>query len=180
MRSIAAFCLSFAASAFAYTVITPSTSAGWTNSGPQPCTWQRVDSDRLNFTALLVNQDFSVRQILSALVDGTLEQVTLSPPNLGWPTGQGFRLNFVQDTENLNAILAQSSQFSILPPNSTTSSSTTPIVASTVVVQSSTAINNPTSTTANTTPPTTNAASPAMSVQSGLLSILAVMGFVLA
>lgn len=61
-------------------------------------------------------------QVLAALVDGTLGKTSLNPQNGGWPTGSHFRLNLVQDDRDLNAILAQSPEFSIV---SSTNSSTT-------------------------------------------------------
>jgi hypothetical protein len=48
--------LALAASASAYQVILPSASQGWNTSGPNVLTWQRVDTDPANFTAVLVNQ----------------------------------------------------------------------------------------------------------------------------
>jgi hypothetical protein len=43
----------------------------------------------------------------------------LNPPSGGWPTGDGFQLNFVRDEESLNTIFAQSARFSIKAPNGT-------------------------------------------------------------
>lgn len=67
-------------------------------------------------------------QNLAALVDGTLGKASLNPPSGGWPTGASFRLNLVQDDRNLNAILAQSPEFSILPSSSTIGSCVTPFI----------------------------------------------------
>lgn len=72
-------------------------------------------------------------QVLAALVDGTLGKTNLNPQNGGWPTGDHFRLNLVQDDRNLNAILAQSPEFSILPSSSTTGSCVTPLLLYLVV-----------------------------------------------
>lgn len=62
-------------------------------------------------------------QVLNALVDGTLGNITCNPPSGGWPTGSGFRVNLVQDAQHLSSILAQSSQFSINGSSSTTTTS---------------------------------------------------------
>lgn len=62
-------------------------------------------------------------QVLNALVNGTLGNITCNPPSGGWPTGDGFRVNLVQDAEHLNSILAQSSQFSINSTSTTTTGS---------------------------------------------------------
>ncbi|KAG5220234.1 Quinolinate phosphoribosyl transferase [Salix suchowensis] len=132
--------LALAAFSLAYQVTSPGGSQGWTTEGSQLATWTRVDTDPLNFTAVLTNEvslpesihqtlmltvakDRSVmpqnNQILAALVDGTLEQIRLNPPNGGWPTGKGFRLNFCRDSQSLEAILAQSNQFDIGQTTST-------------------------------------------------------------
>ncbi|KAI0306866.1 hypothetical protein B0F90DRAFT_1622260 [Multifurca ochricompacta] len=135
--------LSLIASAYAYQVITPGGASGWTTAGPNVVTWQRVDTDPRNFTILLVNQVgpsasspppplilmlLTERcimplgsQVLAALVDGTLDTFTVSPPSTGYPTGTGFRVNLVVDSEHLDSILAQSQQFSIVQPNTTAS-----------------------------------------------------------
>ncbi|KAF9472950.1 hypothetical protein BDN70DRAFT_817933 [Pholiota conissans] len=120
----AACLLAFASSALAYSVSTPNSVEGWSNVGSQPLVWQRVDTDRKNFTALLVNQVRFDPQILAALVDGTLGTTKLNPPSGGWPTGAGFRVNLVQDDTDLNAILAQSQIFNISAPTTTTTTST--------------------------------------------------------
>ncbi|KJA29874.1 hypothetical protein HYPSUDRAFT_101899, partial [Hypholoma sublateritium FD-334 SS-4] len=99
-------------------VTSPNEVQGWTNQGGQPLVWTRVDTDALNFTALLVNQvraqisGFSP-QILAALVDGTLGKVNLNPPSGGWTVGSGFRVNLVANDTQLNTILAQSPTFNI-------------------------------------------------------------------
>lgn len=43
-------------SVFAYQVTSPGESQGWTTTGPNTLTWQRVDTDPLNFTTVLINQ----------------------------------------------------------------------------------------------------------------------------
>lgn len=66
-------------------------------------------------------------QVLSAQVDGTLLTTMLNPPSAGWPVGENFRINLVKSPEELDTILAQSSEFDILPPKegSTSTTSTT-------------------------------------------------------
>lgn len=64
--------------------------------------------------------------MLAALVDGTLGNTTVNPPSGGWPTpGGGYRVNLVQDANDLNTILAQSPEFNITQPTSKSSSTTT-------------------------------------------------------
>ncbi|KAF9491353.1 hypothetical protein BDN71DRAFT_1452956 [Pleurotus eryngii] len=173
--------LALAAFSLAYQVTSPGGSQGWTTEGSQLATWTRVDTDPLNFTAVLTNEDRSVmpqnNQILAALVDGTLEQIRLNPPNGGWPTGKGFRLNFCRDSQSLEAILAQSNQFDIgqttSTPLSAPRSTTTPVV------------NTIPATTITQRPPTASvgAANPsqtsngAMSVEAKKGGILGLMGF---
>jgi len=125
MRAVATI-LSLVSSALAYQVLIPNASQGWTNQGGQPLSWQRVETDKLNFTVVLDNQSISgfSPQVLAALVDGTLGKTTLNPQNGGWPTGSRFRINLVQDSNNLNAIYAQSSEFTISPSSSTMTTST--------------------------------------------------------
>ena len=103
--------------------------------------WTRVDTDPLNFTALLVNQVLVVSplpcpsfsfftqqisgfspQILAALVDGTLGKVNLNPPSGGWTVGSGFRVNLVKDANDLSTIYAQSLQFNITQGSASASS----------------------------------------------------------
>jgi hypothetical protein len=56
MRSSSAILLASIASAFAYQVTAPGDTQGWTTAGPNYLTWVRVDTDPLNFTAVLTNQ----------------------------------------------------------------------------------------------------------------------------
>ncbi|KAM6496022.1 GPI-anchored small secreted protein [Amanita muscaria] len=116
MRSLSILFL-LAASALGYQIMSPNSAKGWTNSGPQLATWQRVDTDASNFTALLVNQNHNVltegSQVLSALVDGSSLSINFYAPSAGWPLGDGFRLNFVKDVTDPNTIYAQSDEFTI-------------------------------------------------------------------
>ncbi|CAA7259605.1 unnamed protein product [Cyclocybe aegerita] len=176
--------LACVSSAFAYSVIVPNASQGWTNQGAQTLTWQRVESDRLNFTALLTNQRVQgyEPQVLSALVDGTLGTVNLNPPSGGWPTGSGFRLNLVQDANNLNAILAQSPEFAIAPA-STTSVRTTAATTNTIATPATTttAASDPTTSDTLTLPTTgTGGALASYSANTGFLALFSLLGFILA
>lgn len=65
-------------------------------------------------------------EILIATVDGTLGAIGVPAPSGGFPVGTGFQVNFVNDTQHLSTILAQSNQFTIAPANSSTSSTVTP------------------------------------------------------
>jgi hypothetical protein len=56
MRSSAVILLASIASAFAYQVTSPGEDENWTTTGPNVLTWVRVDTDPLNFTAVLTNQ----------------------------------------------------------------------------------------------------------------------------
>ncbi|KIJ70126.1 hypothetical protein HYDPIDRAFT_79177 [Hydnomerulius pinastri MD-312] len=115
-------------SAFAYQVTSPGDSTGWTLTGPNYLKWVRVDTDPLNFTAVLTNTNRAVMplndQVLSALVDGTLGTIVCSPPSGGWPSGSGFRVNLAQDAQHLDTLLAQSDEFSITAPSSSSGATT--------------------------------------------------------
>lgn len=63
-------------------------------------------------------------QILNALVDGTLGQISCNPPSGGWPQGSGFRVNLAADAEHLDTLLAQSGEFSFSAASSSSGSST--------------------------------------------------------
>ncbi|GLB33991.1 putative ser-Thr-rich glycosyl-phosphatidyl-inositol-anchored membrane family protein [Lyophyllum shimeji] len=160
MRFFIALALSSLATTLAYQVIQPNAAVGWSSEGGQLLTWERADTDPLNFTVVLTNVDRSVfpdgDQVLAAQVDGNLKQVYLNPPAGGWPTGVAFRVNLAQDTDNLNSLYAQSAQFEIKPPNITSSSSTRASTASFTRPP-------PTTTAASTIPVTTPASVPSPS-----------------
>ena len=61
-------------------------------------------------------------QVLDALVDGTQGSIQVNPPSTGWPSGTGYQINFVQDSQHLTTILAQSNDFSFHAPTSSGSS----------------------------------------------------------
>ncbi|OCH92162.1 hypothetical protein OBBRIDRAFT_470023 [Obba rivulosa] len=207
MRSVVA-ALVFVASAFAYSISSPNQSAGWTITGPNTVVWSMVSTDPQNFTIVLSNQVVSppTQQILAALVDGSLGQMTVNPPSGGWQTGTGFRVNLVKDANDLDSILAQSDQFAITVASSSSSSGASSLASSTglstaVSLSSvsggtitapsvstppsattsgtgSAAVNPSTSDTSTT--PTNNAALPAMGMQAGIWSVLALLGAALA
>jgi len=180
MRAVAALFLSFVACTLAYTVVSPNGQDGWTNQGSQNLTWTRVDTDPLNFTVVLDNQNITgfERQVLAALVDGTLGFTELNSHNGGWPTGSNFRVNFVKDDDDLDAILAQSSQFDITEAN-TSSTSTASIQTTSFSIPTSTATTPATGTSSITTIPTGGAAA-SYPIQTGLLALFSFLGFVLA
>ncbi|KAF8165510.1 hypothetical protein B0H34DRAFT_671334 [Crassisporium funariophilum] len=185
MRSVAAILLSFVASTLAYTVLTPNGSNGWTNLGPQELTWQRVETDRLNFTVLLTNQKVQgyESQNLAALVDGTLGSQDMNPPSGGWPTGSGFRINLVQDNNNLNTILAQSPEFDIGEPTTSTTSGRTTRTTATATSTTNTNTNTLTGVSGPSDTPLlipTGGALSSYSAQTGLLAFFSLLGFVLA
>ena len=65
---------------------------------------------------------------MDAVVNGTLGSVICSTPSGGWPSGSAFRVNIALDSEDLNTLLAQSSEFNITAVSSdgsTTSSVST-------------------------------------------------------
>ncbi|KAI0368050.1 hypothetical protein BV20DRAFT_923546, partial [Pilatotrama ljubarskyi] len=130
MRSIAAL-LAFAASALAFQVTEPTNSTGWTTSGPNQVSWNKVDTDASNFTIVLVNQvrlpvSFPpTKQVLAALVQSSLGKVVVNPPSGGWKSGSGFQVNLVKDAEDTDTILAQSDQFTISSSTSSTFFSST-------------------------------------------------------
>ncbi|KAF8742451.1 hypothetical protein AX14_004319 [Amanita brunnescens Koide BX004] len=139
MRVFLACVLALTSSAMGYQVTVPNTSENWTNVGGQPLSWQRVDTDPQNFTVVLTNVNNQNQQVLAALVDGTLGNTTCNPPSGGWPLGNGFRVDFVKDASDLNTILAQSSQFSIVIPSANSSSTpSVPVITPSVTVSPAT------------------------------------------
>ncbi|KAF8640032.1 hypothetical protein AX17_001274 [Amanita inopinata Kibby_2008] len=179
-----------------YQVTNPSGAKGWTNSGQQPLSWQRVDTDPLNFTVVLTNTDRTVfpinDQVLSALVDGTLLKTSMNPPSGGWPTGDHFRVNFVQDTNNLDSILAQSDEFTIkvaqssslsLPPMASNSVATLVSTPVTMPVVTTSVNGNPESATMTQdtiSPSGSNGALASSDLHAGMLGAFALLGIFLA
>jgi hypothetical protein len=68
----------------------------------------------------------SGQEVLIATVDGSLGVISIPAPSGGFVVGNGFQVNFVNDTQHLSAILAQSSQFSITQSNTTTPTTAAP------------------------------------------------------
>jgi hypothetical protein len=131
----AAILLSLTASAFAYQVTFPTKTQGWTNSGAQKLTWDRVNTDALNFSVILVNQDKSILsgpESLAALVDGTMGSTNVNPPSGGWPLGDGFQVNLVKSEMEQSTIYAQSNQFNITTGTGSSSSTTKPTTSSVI------------------------------------------------
>ncbi|KAF8914155.1 hypothetical protein CPB84DRAFT_1840894 [Gymnopilus junonius] len=188
MRTITLL-LAFISSAFAYQVLVPNGSQGWTNHGAQLLTWERVNTDRQNFTALLTNQNITgfQPQVLAALVDGSLGKANMNPPSGGWPTGDHFRVNIVQDATDLNTILAQSVEFSITQGTSTLSSTLASSSTGGVAIPpTATGVTTPTTDGGSNASPTspitvpTSGATSRFTLQTGLLAVMSVMAFALA
>ncbi|KAG1752608.1 uncharacterized protein EDB91DRAFT_1234598 [Suillus paluster] len=181
MRSFTAILLASITSTFAYQVTSPGDAQGWTTSGPNSLTWVRVDTDPLNFTAVLTNQAVMPQgpQVLNALVDGTLGQIICNPPSGGWPQGSGFRVNLAKDAEDLNTLLAQSNQFNINSTTSSGSSSATSGTSSvsypTTAVTPTTAVASSTTSDTSTTPTSTSGAIIGMNVETGFLTAVAAL-----
>ena len=58
------------------------------------------------------NTNPPVQQILDALVDTSLGNISVTLPHTV-TAGANYQVNLVQDSENLNSILAQSNKFTI-------------------------------------------------------------------
>ncbi|OCH90242.1 hypothetical protein OBBRIDRAFT_887826 [Obba rivulosa] len=102
--------------AFGYQIISPNSTSGWTTEGPNVVTWTKLATDPPNFSLLL---QFPVsgggeELALVADVNGDLGQLVV--PSFEVSPGNGFRVNFVDVTDN-DEIFAQSAPFSIVPSN---------------------------------------------------------------
>ncbi|KAN0097440.1 hypothetical protein V8E55_001886 [Tylopilus felleus] len=167
-------------SVFAYQVTSPGESQGWTTTGPNTLTWQRVDTDPLNFTTVLINQNMDYSEVMDSVVDGTLGSFQCSAPNGGWPSGSGFVVNLARDPQDLNSLLAQSNQFNITGVSSTTSpsasSTTSPSASSGATTSASAQTGSSAATTTSsetsTTPTGANAASLGVDAPGGLLAVV--------
>ncbi|KAH9844094.1 uncharacterized protein C8Q71DRAFT_29568 [Rhodofomes roseus] len=191
--------LAFAASAAALSVTQPSNSTGWTTSGPNAVTWSSVSTDRSNFTVVLNNQNSypAYTEVLDALVVTSDGSVTVNPPSGGWVAGSGYRVNFVQDSNDLNAILAQSEDFTITQSSSSTFTSGASTASSSASSSGSVSVTAPGSSatdssasgtdssagtsasSASGSSSSTNAA-PGLNVQTGVFGLLALLGVALA
>ncbi|KAF8195102.1 GPI-anchored small secreted protein [Pholiota molesta] len=153
--------LAFCSSALAYSVLIPNTDQGGpTKASSRILEWQRVGTDRLNFSVVLINQDKSnfTPQLLGNVVDGTVGKTGCNPPQGGWPTGSGFRVNFVESATALNSILAQSNTFNITQSTASATETASGIASTSTIAA------------------TKSAADSNLSIQSGFLLVL---GFLL-
>ena len=129
---------SLVASALSYQVVRPSNTSGWTNSGPQTVTWDRVSTDPASFAIVLTNTDRSLLAsdiLLAKDVDGaSASSITIDEPAGGWPSvGGSFRVNLVRSEDEPNSILAQSNEFNVTAgTSSVTRSSSASISAQSV------------------------------------------------
>ncbi|KLO19788.1 hypothetical protein SCHPADRAFT_794961, partial [Schizopora paradoxa] len=122
--------LALALSAAAISVTTPSNSSGWVSTGTNTLAWNRVDTDPTNFTVVLTNTDRTVlptnNLLLDSFVDATSgSSISIAAPSGGLPVGGTFRVNLVQDQNDLNTIYAQSDEFTITAGSAASSVSTT-------------------------------------------------------
>eukprot|EP01099_Mayorella_cantabrigiensis_P007145 TRINITY_DN6205_c0_g1_i1.p1 TRINITY_DN6205_c0_g1~~TRINITY_DN6205_c0_g1_i1.p1 ORF type:complete len:199 (+),score=8.37 TRINITY_DN6205_c0_g1_i1:123-719(+) len=127
--------LSFAASAVAYRVTSPSTGTKWYGGAvTNKLTWERVNTDPEQFTLVLVNEDRSLlpvnNQQLIATVPGSIGTIDVPAPSGGFPVGTNFQVNLVQSTTNVSTIYAQSPRFDIVTGTSTVSGTSTVVSGS--------------------------------------------------
>jgi len=108
--------LFFAVTALALTVTTPAQGASWDASKrSQTVSWNAVATDPSNFTIVLSNMQTTpnINVPLKENVPTSGGSTTVDGPSSGWPTGNGFQINLVQQTATGVGILAQSQQFNI-------------------------------------------------------------------
>ncbi|KAJ7498724.1 hypothetical protein FB451DRAFT_1202836 [Mycena latifolia] len=160
----------FVASVSAIAVTSPGTTSNWTNDGSQSITWTSVSTDPANFTIVLTNNRSLMptnNQILKAL----------------------YRVNFCKDSEDLNTILAQSDEFNITAAPVQSSASTTSFhTAATTATTATTGVASVTdgsgaSDSATESAPAatgTGAAAPSISVHTGFIGALVLLGAMLA
>jgi len=194
--------LALAASAAALHVTQPSNSSGWTTSGPNTVTWSSVSTDNSNFSIVLNNQNTypQYNEVLDALIQTSEGSVSVNPPSGGWVAGTGYRVNFVKNSDDLSAILAQSDDFTIEQSSSSTfssgsstassSASSTGSVSVTATGSSASAASGSSASNTDSSAGTsassasgssssTNAA-PGLNVQTGVYGLLALLGIALA
>ncbi|KAK0206327.1 hypothetical protein DFS33DRAFT_580476 [Desarmillaria ectypa] len=191
--------LLFAASTLAYQIVEPSGTEGWTNFGLNTISWERVDTDPMNVTPLLTNENRAALpqdQIILASMDGTLLTMQFNPPSGGWPVGGTFRINFVQDSQHQHTILAQSSEFNIISKKNMTMavSTDTPMTttagysylrtstSAALAAAATSGTSEPDSSSADATPArvtSSNAALPVNFSKNGLVGLLALLGAML-
>jgi len=186
MRAFAAVAL-FITSALSLAVIQPAPGTIWDITPTHFVSWSSVSTDRANFSIVLVNEQVNptYSQLLEALVPTNAGNTTVNAPASGWPVGSGFQINFVQDANNLNAILAQSQNLTI-QVSSTSASSSTPgltLTGSSTTLVGNTPSGNPSSLSSTSTSPTasrTNNAVGGMNVQTVFVAAVALLGAALA
>lgn len=124
-RFSAAALLALVASTAAYSVTKPENGTIWDPSQSQVIAWEKVNTDPSTFAITLVHQASqpNTRTLLLDSVDGGAGTVTIQPPNGGWPSGTAYQINFVQDSNHLDSILAQSQQFDIKASTGSTGTS---------------------------------------------------------
>ncbi|KAF9643622.1 hypothetical protein BDM02DRAFT_3191395 [Thelephora ganbajun] len=127
----------FVATALGIAVTNPAQGTRWdAGKKTQSVAWTSVATDPTSFTIALVNMQAypNINIVLKENVVTSAGSTTVDAPSLGWPTGNGFQINLVQQNPTGVAILAQSQQFNITgttTPFQPTQSSTSFSVAST-------------------------------------------------
>ncbi|KAF9789780.1 hypothetical protein BJ322DRAFT_1044150 [Thelephora terrestris] len=132
--SVLSAALLFFATALGISVTSPVEGAFWDASkSTQSVAWNSVSSDPNNFTISLVNMVVypNTNVVLQQNVLTSSGSATVNAPSSGWPTGQGFQINFIQQNPTGTAILAQSQQFNITGTSTSFSSSVSPSRSST-------------------------------------------------
>ncbi|KAF9779520.1 hypothetical protein BJ322DRAFT_1113327 [Thelephora terrestris] len=118
MRAFSVFSaiLLLSVNAWAATIIEPSSTTVWSaNNDAQGIAWTSVPTDPDSFSLQLANMAVSpsISIILKNNVSTAAGSTMVTAPSSGWPTGNGFQVNVVQISSNGTAILAQSPQFAI-------------------------------------------------------------------
>jgi len=161
-----------AVNTWAATVTNPTQGTVWdAKNQDQAVAWTSVPSDPSSFTLVLANNVVypNINIVLQNNVSTAIGSAMPNAPPSGWPTGNGFQINIVQDNPNGVAILAQSQQFNI---------------TGTTVPFSSTS-SRPSGTSTGTSPGSTNTGSGkngelGLTVQTGFVAGLALVGALLA
>ncbi|KAJ7068475.1 GPI-anchored small secreted protein [Mycena amicta] len=174
----------------AFTVTSPGTGQNFTTDGSNTVAWTMVPTDRSNFTIVLSNGNPAEDEELKALVQASDGTTTVDPPAQGWPApgSQTWRINLVQDSENLDTILAQSSQFTFAAPKVTATSSSSSSTATLATVQTPATTSETTTTSAQdasptdttTTPVTNSSGAAAFGANTALISAFVLLSLVLA
>jgi len=159
---------------WALTITDPGQNTVWDSSTQsQTVSWNSVATDPTNFTVLLVNMQ-SYPNINTTLKENVLTSsgsTTVDGPSSGWPIGSGFQINFIQLNPTGVGILAQSNQFSI--------NGTTVPFSSSASRPSGTGTSTGTSPSSTTSGTTKNGDS-GLTVQTGFMAGLLIVGAILA